>query len=302
MIELKLQINDKKVVVRNIAERWEELSVEQLRVYAETFYPYRKNLFEVEDGEVYVAPDYVDLYHNIRMALLAGLLQLPKNQFLKLSTAAVADMLEHHKLVQFFITSPWVIITNPIAQLVGYSWKGKVLLIGPSIEFHATTLEEFIVADRIYMNYQNDPQEEYLNELMSIFYRPAAAPHERKDKLSSDIRRPFHPDRMDDYLPFIRKQKHWKKVVFLMWYESSRTRMASRFRECFSPSSEDRKGSPDILSQLLGFARNATEFDKVKSLPVYLVMSDAQKGIIANKEAEQRMKNNTNSNGLSFSI
>ena len=292
MKELQLQVNEKKLLLRNIATQWSELTVQQLRCYAEVFFPYRKNLFVIEEDNVFVHPDYELLYEHIRYALLHSLLQIPEKDFLKLSAAHLHELLHTHNLVQFFFTEQWVVTKNPIQSLSSFTLRGRRTILGPSIEFHATTLEEFIVADRCYLDYNTTGDEEHLHNLMAVFFRPEVPASDRRDKLSSDVRQPFHADRMDDFMYIINAAPQWKKIVFFMWFESARNRMALRYKECFTPSadSSNETQTSGILDSLLGFARNAKDYDTIKRLPVYLVMSDAQKGILSEKEAEKRLR------------
>jgi hypothetical protein len=111
-------------------------------------------------------------------------------------------------------------------------------LYGPSDDFQNLRLLEFSFCDSYYMRYRMSKEEENLDKMIAVLYRPAAAVKDLADK-----REKLNQHTIEDRAKQIKKLPLLEKQAILLWYTACRSRLERTYNYAFSKEKQHKAKS-----------------------------------------------------------
>ncbi|HRH57400.1 MAG TPA: hypothetical protein PLS10_07095 [Chitinophagales bacterium] len=153
----------------SVAENFNELSKEQLLCFAADFYLQLPRFFWLNDQNEQ-EPISEDCYNALLYTQLLNILQIDLELFDKFSGEDVVFLLDEMKLIHFLLEESTLTI-NHFPQIND--------LHGPENDFGDMDGEEFMWAEKFYIEFKQTKDIQKLNALIACLYRPADAENKK---------------------------------------------------------------------------------------------------------------------------
>lgn len=294
MIEIALHFTKNPKII-NFPSEWEELTAAQVEAYCRYVYPYRQQVFEVVDNELYIKEFRDEQFIEICRAMLFSIIGIKFIQFNKIHNKIIKELIFKEKILHFLFLeyNLWI---NPMPQLsvVERSRNAKKVYYGPVNGFAEITLSEFLDADEAYRTYLNTSDVADLDNFIAIIYREKSKDFNPKSPdTNGDCREPYNDLTVKYRLENISKLPLAKKLVPFIWFESCKNFITDKYEVIFSASDTERSRSAeaDAIDPILQISRNALNYNKFKNLPVMLVFEDIKKQILETEKLKKSIGN-----------
>lgn len=271
MIEIALHFTPKPKVI-NFPSEWEELTAPQVEAYCRYVFPYRQQVFEVIDNELFIKEFREEQFIEICRAMLFSIIGIKLIQFNKIHDKIIKDLIFNEKILHFLFLeyNLWV---NPMPEIV----KPNFAYYGPVNGFAEITLAEFLDADEAYRSYLNNSDVADLDNFIAILYREKSKDFNPKSPdTNGDCREPYNDLTCKFRLENISKLPLAKKLVPFIWFESCKNFITEKYEVIFKSSGQT-ETEADAIDPILQISRNALNYNKFKNLPVMLVFEDIKK-------------------------
>ncbi len=162
---------------------------------------------------------------------------------------------------------------------------------GPSDSLTNITFSEFIHAETAYDKLVKTNNDEYLNRIVAILYRPAGKIKTCDVDYRGDTREPFNDfliDRRSKRAIFIRDNI---KTAILLFYAGCRRALTKIFPEVFSGSAsggDTFKSYMSLVEILAGY--DITKKEEIRNAYLYDVLLTLNQSIIRDREREKELK------------
>lgn len=114
---------------------------------------------------------------------------------------------------------------------------GKLKLIGPADGLTNITYKEFIHAENLHYQYLTTKNEDDLNSLIAVLFRPANKElNVQSPTYKGDLRQPFNDYQIDYYATFTAQLKPEIKQAILYYYQGCKGLIAALFPNVFKPA------------------------------------------------------------------
>jgi hypothetical protein len=163
---------------------------------------------------------------------------------------------------------------------------------GPRGQFQNLLFGEFMFADTFFVLYHLTGKKEWLNQFLTVLYRPArrvtsamglveqdASPEDLD--WTGDVRLPFNEHQLEVRTPRMFRVAAIEKLAVVTWYRGCRTQLAQEFPDVFVAADEDAQASskkaPDwsrVLRKLSGGAFGA--ITQTANQPLRLILAEMQ--------------------------
>lgn len=205
--------------------------------------------------------------------------------------APVAGMIEFFYLTDFIISERTNLTKQILEQYGG--------LYGPASDFDNLLMSELALCDNLFMRWSEEREKtEYLDELISILYRPVRKGtwlkgYNKKVNPEGDVREEFNQHTC--LYRAGRQIKRWPlsvKLAIATWYDGCRWQMVDENEEVFGGSGENDVSKYGLVSVMLSVAETGTfgDFNKVEKQFVKTVMMQLNDSIARAKAMEKQMK------------
>jgi hypothetical protein len=212
-------MHDVSIAGRNkkVAETWNELTREQLL-----------RLMPILYGA------YTDLRRQ-RIDLLWVLLGI--NWALGLAITPEQYVLQLFPLTDFLLAET-VGLTVQLLPSVELRWYQRRLW-GPADAFRNLRFLEFVFADSYFVAHASTGDEQWLNRLLAVLYRPQRFPYRPNSaKYSGDRRQDFNESLVDARAQQLAELPMAEKLAILTWYRGCRQALEQRYPLVFTPDHE----------------------------------------------------------------
>ncbi|MES2590905.1 MAG: hypothetical protein V4608_03385 [Bacteroidota bacterium] len=231
MTEIVLKYDNKEEVIE-IADSWNSLSPEQL-LYVGEYWESWKLLAENDESLLKVKA-------LLFLELMKGNTKANRKHRIDLIAQANSVMQQQLTELTTFIFRDNKLTKCPIACISGLSTK----LCGPNDGLGNITVFEFAFADSLFMNYSSSGDIALLEKLIAILYRPKFL----------EKRVAFDKDKVEKYLPLIKKMPYAEKQLILLWYNGCRKQIIADHRNLFSSEEHKEAKSEGWLPVILALA------------------------------------------------
>lgn len=279
MIEIALHFTPKPKVI-NFPSKWEEITAPQVEAYCRFVYPYRQQVFEVINNELFIKEFREEQFIEICRAMLFCIIGIKFTQFNKIHNKIIKDLIFKEKILHFLFLeyNLWV---NPMPEIKCKDVQLNVstTYYGPLNGFAEITLAEFLDADEAYRNYLNNLDITDLEQFVSIIYREKSKDFNPKSPdTNGDCREPYNELTCKFRLENISKLPLDKKLVPFIWFESCKNFITEKYEVIFKSSGQtEGEADADAIDPILQISRNALNYNQFKNLPVMLVFEDIKK-------------------------
>lgn len=183
----------------------------------------------------------------------------------------------------------WVFEKNTLTNQVLPVYRG---FVGPKKEFDNLTLSEFHHSEMYYGEYVADKDEEALNNLVAVLYRPAKPGYNYRLDSQGDARRAFNPNEVEYYADVVASWPAEVKHAILFFYDGCRQKLLEEYAEVFQGDSGE-GSETGMFGIIRGIAEGGKfgDVDKVEGLNIHTALLELSMQL---KEAEQ-LKNTTSS-------
>lgn len=292
MIEIALHFARNPQVI-NFPTEWEELTAAQVEAYCLYVYPYRNQVFQVMDGELYIKEFREAQFVEICRAMLFSIIGINFKQFNKIHNQIIQDLIFEEKILHFLFLeyNLWI---NPMPKLsvVERSRNAKKVYYGPVNGFAEITLAEFLDADELYRSYLENSEVADLDNFVAILYREKSKDFNPKSPTTNgDCREPYNDLTVKFRIDHIAKLPLTKKLAVFIWFESCKNFITDKYEVIFK-SSTPADGTADEIDPILQISRNALNYNQFKNLPVMLIFEDIKKQIQENEKLKKSIGNN----------
>lgn len=229
---------------------WNQMSREQLLAFAEIFSMNAKKVFmrDPVDGKGITIYRY-DLFRKMRIMMMSALLKVTFDEMESWDPLLVVDLLHHNRLDDFLFEE-----VNLTKQLMPEVVVAGISHLGPGDFLIGTTIDEFFIADRAYLQFRRDDDEDALAQLCAILYRPRIAnynpltsnkaPREAYNKFSLGARIELFQEHMS-------KREQYAAAIF---FEGCRANIARKYKHVFQHASDAQGSNSGPLDVLLALA------------------------------------------------
>lgn len=161
---------------------------------------------------------------------------------------------------------------------------------GPKKEFDNLTVKEFHVCEIAYSDYLQERNEEHIDKLVAVLYRPAKKDYDFILDKDGDARIFFNPNELPYYTGIVSKWPAAAKMAILSFYDGNREYVKSLYEEVFNAPQE--KGSADGEAGMYDVIRNLAgtkygTFKDVEELLLHDVLHEIVSAIKDNQRLEQ---------------
>lgn len=290
MIELALHFTPKPKVI-NFPSEWEELTAPQVEAYCRYVYPYRNQVFEVLNNELYIKEFREPQFIEICRAMLFSIIGIKLNQFNKIHNKIIKQLIFKEKILHFLFLeyNLWI---NPMPKLsvVERSRNAKKAYYGPINGFAEISLSEFLDADEAYRSYLNNSDITELNNFVAILYREKSADFNPKSpSTNGDCREPYNDLTVKFRVDNIAKLSLTKKLAVFIWFESCKNFITEKYEVIFKSSGQT-ESEADAIDPILQISRNALNYNQFKNLPVMLIFEDIKKQNLESEKIKNSIK------------
>ena len=176
----------------------------------------------------------------------------------------------------------WVFEKNTLTeQLIPRYMLEKKLpwFYGPKKEFENLTLSEFHFAERFYRNIVKHNDEEALNLLICVLYRPMKAEYDFAKDSDGDGRVKFNNNELPFYVKMIEDWPVGVKQAVVMWYDGNRQHLLELYDEVFNgdDGKDNDEGMFGIIRGLSGPVYGTIE--RVEVLNIHTALTEISKQI-----------------------
>ncbi|MDN3688696.1 hypothetical protein [Cyclobacterium jeungdonense] len=212
-----------------------------------------------------------------------------------------ANTLERGDLV--FLTRSFAEFTQFTAQKLEKIWGKSVLkptFYGPTSAMANCTLWEYVKAEQYFTRYLKDRDEEWLNKLIAVLYRPRRRDYD--PQVHEDPRVPL----LDTTIPFRARQIARLplpvRIAILMWFDGCRIQIIRMFPFIFK---KDETKNTDLMQKLgakeksgnwldlmTGLSANMTQFTEIANTNLTIALTDITFRIRQQKEAAKKSTTN----------
>ena len=238
----------------SIAETFNELSNDQLIAYVKNYYIMLPRFFWIKDDKHEVISN--DTYNALLHAQLINILKIDEDTFQKFSAEDVVFLIDEMQVISFLLEES-TLTKNHFIKL-------KDKLIGPDDDFADLTGEEYLWAEKFYLEYKETRGVTKLNAMIACLYKTV---NKKKEIL------PFEVKRISVIEKWIEQIEMYKKIAILLFFEGCRNEIPELYPEMFrGKKSED----SDFKEVLLQVAKDGPfgEFDKVLKTNIHLIFSE----------------------------
>jgi len=216
---------------------------------------------------------------------------------LPILTSLPADVLAQLLPLVDFVDSEHHLLTEQLLPTLGvpgrHFTERPTMWHGPRGHLRNVLFGEFIFADTFLVLYCLHHKEKYLDQFLTVLYRPARRDASPDDAdWNGDVRQAFNEHQLEARTPRVKHVAALEKLAVLAWYRGCRQQLAQEFPAVFVAAEEDAatapKKAPDwsrVLRKLSGGAFGTVA--QTASQPLRLVLAEMQD---AAAEAE-RLKN-----------
>lgn len=176
----------------------------------------------------------------------------------------------------------WVFEKNTLTSQVLPVYRG---FVGPKKEFDNLTLSEFHHSEMYYSEYVADKQEEALNNLVAVLYRPAKPGYNYRLDSQGDARRAFNPNEVEYYANVVATWPAEVKHAILFFYDGCRQKLLEDYEEVFQGDSGEGSDT-GMFGIIRGIADGGKygDIDKVEGLNIHTALLELSMQL---KEAQQ---------------
>lgn len=248
--------------------------------------------------------------------------QLDRVKLAKLLVLVLMDALPWHKRLRlrwFYLMqantlerADLMYLTRSFAEFTAFTSQklqkigGKCVLrptwYGPNSALANASLWEYIKAEQYFTRYLKDRDEEWLNKLVAVLYRPRRKGYD--PELHEDVRVPL----IDATIPYRARQVGRLplpvRIAVLMWFDGCRSHIIRMYPLIFKKKEETDSGlqnklgaqpkSGNWLDLLTGLSANMTQFSQIANTNLSIALTDISFRIRQQKEAAKRQQAPTN--------
>lgn len=159
---------------------------------------------------------------------------------------------------------------------------------GPAADFDNLRMKEFHLSEIYYRNLVSDgPDDESINNLVAVLYRPAKKGYDKQRDPDGDIRVPFNHHELHYHARKIARWSDAVKHAIFLWYDGCRTALIDANPKVFKEQSKNSFES-SFDTGLYGMMRNLAgdrlgDVDKVEAMEVHQAMLEL--GLMKEEEA-----------------
>lgn len=254
----------RNVIIKNkrltLPERWNELTVHQLRWICKYIYP-NINLFNQSPT----------IYYHLKVRLLMVLMEVPRynifsakrRMFFKISAESLADLTMQIN----WIYQSANLTLNPFPAIsIGFK-----KLYGPPDGLSNMKLIEFSFADHFFCEFQKTKKESDLNNFIACLYR-----HKMFNN-ADDVREPFNKNTIAYRATLLKNFRNEDKIAILLFYLSCRELIVKRYAKVFEKTNNKGKtknfGMAGLIVEMAGTKfGNVTETEQtdINAIFIYL--------------------------------
>ena len=264
----KLTIDGKEF---SIAENFNELSKDQLLNFIENFYIVSPRFYMVNDANE-VEPISFDATNALLYAQLINVLKIDLETFDKLTPEDVVFLIDEMKCIDFLLDDSNLTI-NHFPTL-------NENLVGTENDFASLTAEEFLWAERFYLEYKTTKEIAKLDAMIACLY---------KSKNKKNQLLPFEVKRISVLEKYIAKVELNQKIAILLFFEGCRNEFPICYPYVYAGKKSDDAG--EFKEVLLQVAKDGPfgHFDNVLKTNIHLLFSELNR--VAKEAIEFERKN-----------
>lgn len=226
----------------------------------------------------------------IRLKLLRVLLQMNLYQFFRLSADCKHRILFEDETEVSRID--WLFDKNTLTEQLLPKYER---FYGPKKEFDNLRVKEFHVCEIAYYDYLQTGEDEHLDKLIAVLYRPAKDNYNFKKDPDGDCRIDFNPNELAYYMLFVSSWPVEVKAAILCFYDGNREFLRQLYDEVFvsgeSSGEEEQTGMYDVIRNLSG-SRYGT-FKQVEEMFVHDIMREIISSMADEKRQEELLNKTT---------
>lgn len=247
----KLTIDDKEF---SIAENFNELTKEQLINYIKNYYEVLPRFFHVVEDAIEIISN--DTYNALMYAQLINILQIDAETFEKFSAEDVVFLIDEMKIIEF--------LQEDSTLTINHFQKIKKHLVGCESDFGDLSAEEYLWAEKFYIEYKETADISKLNALVACLNKTI---NKKKEIL------PFEVKRISVIEKQIEDVELYQKIGILLFFEGSRNELRELYPEMHSGK---KTSDSDFKEVLLQVAKDGPfgDFEKVLKTNIHLVFSE----------------------------
>lgn len=278
---LTVEIGGKR---KQIPSSYNEITLEQLRVYVEFVERRKSEIFSLENGKV-VVKDQKALTE-AQSALLWAILDMKFRLFVRIGAYQIRDLVATEKLVDFFFTD--LLTENKLPRIKRF----RKSLYGPVNAFHRLSFEEFGFADNAFHQFNHTGDIKYLDELVATLYRPAKKKFDPKAAdTDGDIRQEFNFLTIDFRMDQVAKMREVDKWCVYVWFDHCRRQLVERYKELFEKNDKKKSRSGGTwVETAMAIGHGVLNFNVVRKTPVYQIFMDLDRLRLDKLELEEEME------------
>lgn len=221
--------------------------------------------------------------------------QVKENEKLAIATLILYNLprravflFEPDQLYKLTKKCDWVFSEPLTIQLLPSIKIGRTKLHGPGNDLRGYTGDEFQYADTYFMRYIETGEEQFLNKMIAVLYRPMESINEL-----GDIREKFASYKMEERTKKIAKLNPWKKMAIFLFYKGCRQKWEEYHPELFNADTEPEGESSmwhTILLRISG--KEFGDYNKTTSQPVHNLFALMNQDIIDFNKQKAKNKQN----------
>ena len=202
---------------KQVAATWDELSREQLLRLMPVLYH-----------------AYASKYEQL-IELLAILFGINVVFALRFTPVQILEV----KWMTAFLLGEHVGLTRQLLPWLRGKWYQRPLY-GPADSLSNVRFLEFVFADSYFVAYASSQEQQYLDRLLAVLYRPQRWPHRpRAADYGGDRRQEFNENLVESRLARVAALRPAEKLAVLTWYRGCRHALELRFPLVFTPANEE---------------------------------------------------------------
>jgi dsDNA-binding SOS-regulon protein len=192
-----------------------------------------------------------------------------------------------------FLLAETVGLTAQLLPSVQLRWY-RLRLWGPSGGFRNLRFLEFVFADSYFMAYANSQEEQWLNRLLAVLYRPQRFPYfPNSVTYGGDRRQDFNENLIDARAQQLAQLPQAEKLAILTWYRGCRQALEQRYPHVFTPDHEQQAtdntgGWAHVLREMSGQAFGTVDETGRQHLHMVLAKmeEDSQRALELQRQAK----------------
>lgn len=209
------------------------------------------------------------------------LLGMSRYSFFRLANDAKLRMLEEIQWVFDGRSSLTKVLIPYYRNIIG-PWY-----YGPASEFDNLTMAEWNACEIFYEQIVSADDEEALNNLFAVLYRPAKKGYDKKKDPEGDIREPFNPNTLDARAKKIASFPFHVRYAILQWYDGCRQYLIGLY-DVFDGEEDSSPKQPGMFELMSGLSGGKYGIYKdVELLNVHMAMREM---VLLKQQAEELKK------------